>query len=128
MQGNRKRDTGPELALRRALYARGLRYRVAQPPITGLRATADVVFTRARVAVFVDGCFWHACPEHFSAPRTNASYWGPKIQRNRMRDARVNAELSAAGWAVIRIWEHEPSQVAADMIARTVASRLTDIA
>src|SRR5688572_15588767 len=79
MQGNRKRDTSPEVALRRAVHALGLRYRVACRPLETKRWTADLLFTRARVAVFVDGCFWHGCPVHFTAPRTNAGYWSPKI-------------------------------------------------
>src|SRR5450756_446435 len=97
MQGNRKRDTRPEIALRQALHRRGLRYRVGVRPIDAC-GTADVVFPKAKVAVFVDGCFWHACPEHFSAPRTNASYWAAKIERNRNRDVEVDARLHAAGW------------------------------
>jgi DNA mismatch endonuclease (patch repair protein) len=114
MQGNRGRDTRPELALRRELHRRGLRYRVHLRPEPGLRAFADVVFTRARVAVFVDGCFWHACPRHRTDPRTNSAWWAEKLARNVRRDRRVNEELQRAGWVVVRVWEHEsPAEAAA---------------
>ena len=120
MRGNRKRDTRPEVALRQAVHALGLRYRVACRPLETERWTADLVFTRARVAVFVDGCFWHGCPEHFSAPRTNGEYWSPKIARNRERDAITNAALREAGWTVLRIWEHEDVARAARRVAAAV--------
>jgi DNA mismatch endonuclease (patch repair protein) len=127
MRGNRKRDTMPELALRKALHGRGLRYRVAARPLVTERWTADVVFTRARVAVFVDGCFWHGCPDHFSQPRTNASYWGPKIARNRARDARVDADLAAAGWVVVRAWEHDAASDIAARVAEVVTARRREL-
>jgi DNA mismatch endonuclease, patch repair protein len=120
MQGNRKRDTRPELAVRRAVHRLGLRYRVACRPLPGQRFTADLVFRSARVAVFIDGCFWHGCSEHFSSPRTNASYWEPKIARNQARDAAAMAALRAAGWVGLRIWEHEAPDLAAERIARAV--------
>jgi DNA mismatch endonuclease, patch repair protein len=120
MQGNRKRDTRPELAVRRAAHRLGLRYRVAARPLPHLNCTADLVFARARVAVFVDGCYWHGCPTHFTPPRTNPSYWGPKIARNQERDSRVTAELSSEGWTVLRFWEHDPADVAANRIAAAV--------
>jgi DNA mismatch endonuclease, patch repair protein len=120
MQGNRKRDTRPELAVRKAVHRLGLRYRVASRPLPSERFTADLVFSSARVAVFVDGCFWHGCPEHFSSPRTNASYWGPKIARNQARDAAAMAALRAAGWVGLRVWEHEAPDLAADRIVRAV--------
>ena len=116
MQGNRKRDTRPELALRRELHRRGLRYRVDASPLPGLRCRADIVFTRPRVAVFVDGCFWHSCPEHGTRPSTNAVYWKAKIGRNVERDRRNDAHLSAEGWTVIRVWEHEDPAIAAQQI------------
>lgn len=109
MKGNRRADTKPEIALRSALHARGLRFRkdfMLRTP-DGTRCKADVVFTRARVAVFIDGCFWHGCPEHGTTPQANTHYWGPKLQRNRDRDRRVTAALEADGWAVLRVWEHE---------------------
>lgn len=120
MRGNRKRDTKPELAVRKVVHHLGLRYRVACRPLPSERFTADLVFPSARVAVFIDGCFWHGCPEHFSSPRTNASYWGPKIARNQARDAAAMAALRAAGWVGLRIWEHEAPDLAADRIAKTV--------
>ncbi len=124
----RRRDTGPELALRRALHSRGLRYRVDVSPITGMRSRADILFTKARVAVFVDGCFWHGCPEHATAPKNNAEWWRQKIEANRQRDERVTAQLQKAGWAVERVWEHEDPEIAADRIVELVSKcrRTTD--
>ncbi|HZO06217.1 MAG TPA: very short patch repair endonuclease [Solirubrobacterales bacterium] len=129
MKGNRKRDTRPELALRSALHRLGLRYRVDTRPLRELRCKADVVFRRQRVAVFVDGCFWHSCPEHGTSPKTNSSYWSAKIARNVERDRRNDAELNAAGWTVIRVWEHEDpaarAREIAAMLAATDADRAT---
>jgi DNA mismatch endonuclease (patch repair protein) len=120
MQGNRKRDTGPELAIRRAAHALGLRYLVARRPLPGRPWSADLVFPRLRLAVFVDGCYWHGCPQHFAPPRTNVGYWGPKIERNRSRDLVVSAELCQAGWMVLRVWEHEDPALAAHRVAAAV--------
>lgn len=126
MQGNRSRDTKPELAVRRAIHRRGLRYRVAVRPEPALRRTADLVFRSARVAVFVDGCYWHGCPEHFIAPLTNSAYWGPKVGGNVARDRDTDRVLNAAGWTVMRFWEHEDPEAAADAVAAVVAeARLT---
>lgn len=108
MRANRRRDTAPELALRRALHSRGYRYRVDYRPIPHLQRRADLVFTAQRVAVFVDGCFWHSCPEHGTLPKSNADYWIPKLTRNVERDRETDALLAESGWRVIRIWEHEP--------------------
>ena len=121
MQANRGRDTAPELAVRRRLHAMGLRYRVSARPVQTLRRTADIVFTRARVAVFIDGCFWHGCPEHYQAPVRNGAFWLAKRMRNRERDAETDAALTAAGWTPLRFWEHE---VRADpaLVAATVAA------
>jgi DNA mismatch endonuclease, patch repair protein len=115
MRGNRRLDTRPELALRRLLHGRGLRYRVDFAlSIGGVKTRPDIVFSRQRVAVYVDGCFWHACPEHGNQPRANAGYWEAKLRRNVERDRRATQALEAAGWVVIRAWEHElPSDVAA---------------
>jgi DNA mismatch endonuclease (patch repair protein) len=114
MQGNKRKDTAPEMAVRREVHRRGLRYRVDAPPLRGLRRRADLVFTKARVAVFVDGCFWHGCPTHFVPPRTNAQYWLDKIAINRARDRETDAALLAAGWTVLRYWAHEaPLDIAA---------------
>lgn len=120
MLGNKGRDTKPELAVRRLLHAQGLRYRVNARPLPELRRTADVVFRRQKLAVFIDGCYWHGCPVHYTAPRVNASFWSVKVQRNRERDADTNCSLGAAGWTVLRYWAHEDPQVVAAAIAATV--------
>ena len=120
MRGNKGRDTRPELAVRSAAHALGLRYRVGVSPLPGLRRTADLVFTAAKVAVFVDGCFWHGCPEHHRPARRNSDFWTAKIQGNVSRDADTDSRLRAAGWQVIRIWEHEPPAEAAGRIRAAV--------
>ena len=121
MQAQPRRDTAPELALRRELHRAGFRYRVDFAPLAGLRRRADLVFTRARVAVFVDGCFWHGCDQHGRrAHQLNAWYWPEKIERNRRRDADTDERLTAAGWTVVRIWEHEPVAAAASRVAGAV--------
>lgn len=108
-----RRDTAAELRLRSQLHAMGLRFRVDQP-IPGLpRRRADVVFGRARVAVFVDGCFWHGCPDHWVQPKANAEWWVRKIAENRRRDADTDAALVGLGWTVIRVWEHDDPRIAA---------------
>lgn len=127
MQANRSRDTRPELAVRSAVHALGLRYRVALRPVPGVRRTADLVFTRARVAVFLDGCFWHGCPEHFHMPATNAAYWGPKIAANAARDAQTDQILGAEGWLVLRFWEHVVVAEAASRIEGAVRERLATL-
>lgn len=124
MRGNRSRDTKPEIAVRSALYAMGLRYRVAVRPLPSLRRTADVVFFRERVAVFVDGCFWHGCPEHHRpAVGENADFWSSKVEANRSRDAETNGLLTDAGWKVIRAWEHEGPEVVAERVRIAVLGR-----
>lgn len=120
----RARDTAPELALRRLLHARGLRYRVDFAPLPGLRRRADVVFTRARIAVFVDGCFWHRCPQHATEPKSNALWWQGKLERNVQRDRDTDAVLAAAGWLVLRMWEHEDAASAADRVLTAWTTRL----
>lgn len=108
MQANKRRDTKPEVVLRNALHQLGYRYRKdLLLNLAGVRVRPDIVFTKRKVAVFVDGCFWHVCPQHGRQPTTNAWYWTPKLQRNMDRDARANAALTEAGWDVVRIWEHE---------------------
>lgn len=124
MQAQRTRDTAPELALRRLLHARGMRYRVDRVVLAGTRARADIVFVAPRVAVFVDGCYWHGCPTHGRLPASNSEWWRQKIERNRSRDQRANASLQAAGWEVVRVWEHEDPAEAADRIQAAVAARL----
>lgn len=121
MRGNRRRDTKPELAVRRGLHARGLRFRVDYRPIQASRSRADVVFTRLRLAIFIDGCFWHGCPLHATIPVTNSDYWIPKLKRNAERDRETEALLRAAEWAVLRFWEHEPIPAVVDAIASAVA-------
>ncbi|TFB95725.1 very short patch repair endonuclease [Cryobacterium sp. MDB2-A-2] len=116
MQGNKSRVTTPELAVRRLVHARGLRYRVRIRPVPTLRRTADLIFTRARVAVFVDGCFWHGCAEHFVSPKLNARYWGPKIQANITRDTETTFLLEKVGWTVLRFWAHSSAAEVADRI------------
>jgi len=107
MRANRP-DSGLEKALRSALHARGLRFRKHHQPIAGLHCRPDVVFTRARLVVFVDGCFWHSCPEHATWPSANADWWREKLAANVARDRRNDAALRAAGWQVLRVWEHQP--------------------
>lgn len=121
MRANRRRDTGPELALRRELHRRGMRYRVDLAPVTGLRCRPDVVFTRTRVAVFVDGCFWHSCPLHATSPKANGRWWQDKLEANVRRDRRNDDELRAAGWTVLRVWEHEDVGQAADRIEQLLS-------
>lgn len=121
----RSRDTAPELALRRLLHTRGLRYRVDTAPLPGVRRRADVVFTRVRVAVFVDGCFWHNCPAHATQPKANAAWWQTKLESTVRRDRDTDTTLTAAGWVVVRVWEHEPPEQAADRVAQAYAARTT---
>lgn len=121
MRGNRSRDTKPELRLRSLLHRRGLRFRVAYRPLPTRRNTADVVFSRAKVALFVDGCYWHGCPQHFVQPRTNSDYWQGKIARNVARDHEFDAALRDAGWTVIRCWEHEDPELVAETVANAVS-------
>jgi len=116
MRGNRSRDTAPELAVRRLLHARGLRFRVNLRPVVSLRRTADIVFTRHRIAVFIDGCYWHGCPDHYVASRTHKDYWHNKIEANITRDEQTTAELRSAGWTVLRYWSHVPPNEVVDSI------------
>ena len=123
MQAQRGRDTGCEIALRRQLWAMGLRYRLHIRPVPSLRREADFIFVRARVAVFVDGCFWHGCPQHGNAPRANSAYWAPKLAGNRARDVDTDLRLAAAGWLVLRFWEHCDAAAAAEAVIRAVENR-----
>jgi DNA mismatch endonuclease (patch repair protein) len=108
MQRQRRRDTKPELALRRALHARGWRFRVDTAPLPGLRRRADIVFTRRHVAVYVDGCFWHNCPTHGTVPKNNRDWWIAKLRANAERDRDTVDRLNEAGWATLRLWAHTP--------------------
>jgi DNA mismatch endonuclease (patch repair protein) len=123
MRATRQRDTPAELALRRILHRRGLRFLVDRTPIPAVRSRADILFRGARVAVFVDGCFWHGCPTHGTLPKKNREWWRAKLLANKARDARVDAALTAAGWLSLRIWEHEDPGDAAKRVARHVAER-----
>lgn len=125
MSRQRRRDTGPELVLRRLLHARGLRYRV-DAPLPGLpRGRADLLFPAARVAVFVHGCFWHCCPEHASWPRANGDWWAEKLRGNVARDVRTCAHLEEAGWTVLVVWEHEDPHEAARRVEQIVRAAVT---
>ncbi|MFD8706689.1 very short patch repair endonuclease [Kitasatospora sp. NPDC059648] len=123
MSNQRSRDTDIEIALRRALHAAGLRYRVHRRPLKDVRREADILFGPARVAVFVDGCFWHGCPQHATWPKNNAVFWREKIEKNRARDCDTDARLAEAGWVSIRVWEHETAAEAAERIATLVRGR-----
>lgn len=122
MRANRRAETRPEIAVRAHLHRLGLRFR--KDHLLKLREAravrADIVFTRPRIAVFIDGCFWHSCPDHGHEPRHNTSYWGPKLQRNRDRDRLVTERLVEDGWWVLRFWEHVPAAIAADEISSAV--------
>ncbi|WP_082752456.1 very short patch repair endonuclease [Rhodococcus ruber] len=124
MRSNRRRDTRPELAVRRLVHAAGLRYRVDFAPLPHRRRNrADMAFTRAKVAVFLDGCYWHGCPDHYYAPKTNVEYWSTKITSNRDRDALVTSAFEESGWTVLRFWEHEDPVVVARTIVETVTGK-----
>jgi DNA mismatch endonuclease (patch repair protein) len=119
MQANHRRDTSPEIAVRKILHSEGFRYRVDYAPLGG-RRRADIVFTRQRVAIFIDGCFWHGCPAHATLPKTNTDYWLPKLQRNIERDRETNEMLLSAGWTVLRFWEHEAPQAVAIVVRDSI--------
>lgn len=120
MERQRRRDTRPELAIRAILWRRGLRYRVDYPPLQGVRRRADLVFTRAKVAVFVDGCFWHSCPDHGTVPKSNREWWLAKLEANRARDRDTDVRLEEAGWTVVRVWEHENPEGAAAAVEQSL--------
>src|SRR5690554_1918725 len=124
MRANRGRDTRPEKALRSAVHALGFRYRVNIRPIKAVRRTADLVFAKQKVAVFLDGCFWHGCDEHYRpATGSTSEFWNKKIADNRRRDADTDQRLQQAGWEVIRVWEHEEPSWAARRITQRVKAR-----
>ena len=120
MQRQRRSDTRPEVLIRRHLHAAGLRYRIDVAPLPGMRRRADIVFHPARLAVFVDGCFWHVCPLHATWPARNAGWWRDKLLANEARDRDTDAALAAAGWRVVRIGEHEDPAGAAERIRSEV--------
>ena len=123
MKRQARRNTKPEMALRRELHGLGLRYRVERKILPGVQRRADVVFIGARVAVFVDGCFWHSCPQHATHPKANADWWSVKLAGNVTRDRDTDRQLEAAGWAVVRMWEHEDPAAVARQIKLLVEQR-----
>lgn len=118
MASIKRRNTTPEIQLRKALWSMGLRYFVR----TSLPGRPDIVFSRKKVAIFVDGCFWHKCPIHYQAPTTNADFWERKIEKNVERDQLTNIKLADTGWTVIRIWEHEIRQDLDATVGRILSS------
>lgn len=122
MQVTPRRDTPCELAVRSAVHAKGLRFRVDWP-LPGTRRRADMAFVGARVAVFIDGCFWHGCPTHATWPKANARWWRDKIEANMRRDRDTDILLRRSGWSVLRFWEHEDSLRAARAIEKAVRLR-----
>ncbi|KIQ16618.1 DNA mismatch repair protein [Rhodococcus sp. Leaf7] len=123
MAKQRRRDTKPEVALRRELHRVGLRYFVDKAPLPGMRRRADVVFPRRLVAVYVDGCFWHSCPQHATHPKNNAQWWADKLAANVARDRDTDRRLAEAGWTVVRIWEHEDPVIASERVVEAVRQR-----
>ncbi len=129
MRANRHRDTRPELALRSAIHGMGLRFRVNARPLKSVRRTVDIVFPKVKVAVFVDGCFWHGCDEHYRpATGANSDFWHAKIAGNKSRDADTDRKLREEGWTVIRVWEHEAPEDAALRVSDTVRTRRANLA
>lgn len=110
----RSTNTKPERRLRRALWATGLRYRLGHK----LPGKPDLVFVSAKLAVFVDGCFWHSCPKHRTHPKTNERFWAGKLQENVERDRRVDRQLRAMGWRVLRLWQHEVEKELDEVVVR----------
>ncbi|WP_405390591.1 very short patch repair endonuclease [Streptomyces sp. NBC_01102] len=122
MSRQASRDTAPEVAVRRLLHAAGYRYRINQRVPGMPRRTIDIAFTRVKVAVMIDGCFWHGCPDHATQPKSNAEWWRSKLDRNRTRDLETTEHLAVAGWTVLRFWEHQSPREVAGRIAETVAA------
>lgn len=123
MSRTAQRDNRKEVALRSTLHARGLRFRIHSRVLEPSRRTIDITFPAPRVAVFVDGCFWHGCPVHGTSPKNNAAWWRAKIDTNIARDRDTDRRLREAGWSVIRIWEHEDIEAAADRVEEVVRSK-----
>ena len=123
MQAAKPRDTAPEKALRSELHKRGLRYRIDVKPIKELNRRADIVFRSAKVAIFVDGCFWHGCPIHGTQAKANAKFWKNKIKQNQIRDEDTSKRLKKAGWRVIRVWEHENPEKVSEKIYNIIMKR-----
>src|SRR5690242_1167215 len=126
MKAAKPRDTAPERTLRSELHKRGLRYQIDVRPVKELNRRADIVFRTAKVAIFVDGCFWHGCPKHRTQAKANAKFWKNKIERNQERDEETNKLLKKAGWKVLRVWEHElkePAKVVKKLVKQLNQSR-----
>jgi DNA mismatch endonuclease (patch repair protein) len=127
MQANPSSNTNPEIILRSALHRAGLRFRKDIRPEAALKCKADIVFRRAKLCVFVDGCFWHGCPKHFETPKVNSEWWDEKIVDNRERDRRKRSQLRRHGWKVISIWEHDilPGKIAklVELIDKSISNR-----
>jgi DNA mismatch endonuclease (patch repair protein) len=120
MSRQASRDTAPEVAVRKLLHAAGYRYRINERVPGMSRRTIDIAFTRAKVAVMIDGCFWHGCPEHATRPKANSEWWREKLDRNIARDLETTEHLTAAGWTVLRFWEHAPPAGVAEQVAAAV--------
>lgn len=124
MMSNRGKDTSPELALRKRLHGLGARFRKHRRPLPGVRCEADLLFPRVKLAVFVDGCFWHGCPEHTSYPITNREWWLRKLEGNKSRDRKNDEMLRLAGWTIVRLWEHQGvEEMAAEVLHVLTALR-----
>ncbi len=123
MQAAKPRDTAPEKALRSVLHRKGLRFRTDEKPIKNINRKADIIFRSAKVAVFIDGCFWHGCPIHGTRAKANAKFWQNKIEQNQARDLDTNMQLRKAGWKVVRVWEHEDLEKASRKIYNLVGKR-----
>ena len=123
MRANRGVDTGPEIRLRSLVHKAGLRYAIDVRPEPDINRRADIVFRAAKVAVFVNGCFWHGCPKHYSAPKSNKRYWSAKVRRNRERDAETRVLLKRRGWRVLVFWEHQPVQPCSERVVSIVSER-----
>lgn len=126
MQLQKRKDTAAEMAVRRLLHARGLRYRVGWPVPMLRRRTIDIAFPGRQVAVFIDGCFWHGCPDHCVPPKHNGDWWARKLQTNIDRDAETTLLLEGAGWLVLRFWEHEAPEAVAEQVVCSITNRRAD--
>ncbi len=123
MRATRQHGTKPEVALRGALNQLGIVYHVDQSPVSGLKSRPDLIFEDTRIAVYVDGCFWHSCPIHGTLPKSNRQWWQAKLEANRQRDAKANDVLASAGWYVVRVWEHADPITVAKELADLIAQR-----
>lgn len=123
MRANRGVDTGPEVRLRSLVHRAGLRYAIDVRPESDINRRADLVFRDTKVAVFVNGCFWHGCPKHYSSPKSNMRYWSEKVRRNRERDIETRFLLKHRGWRVLVFWEHQPAESCSARVVSVVSER-----